>query len=224
MLKVGDLPDVEAETVGCSRSECDQKIHRRHAGTQRLPCGNIEAPSEPKLDQGCEGKLCRWRRHQIEAKSHARHADQKRGHKHHRHHCQSERLGRTFLRSFSGLADACTLNDKGGAVADIIDGCDQIGRFHRGFCHLDPRRFGCEIDISFQDTGNGPQSFFNPADAGGACHAVNVEVDHLVMRHCDSLSECSSGAVPADAVALPSNPGLPRYGAEEGSFPVAMAD
>ena len=33
MLKVGDLPDVEAETVGCSRPECDQKIHRRHAGT-----------------------------------------------------------------------------------------------------------------------------------------------------------------------------------------------
>lgn len=183
MVKVGDLPDVEAEPVSSRRPECNQKIHRRDTGSQRLPRGNIEAPSEPELDQACERKLSRWRRHQIEAERHACHAEQKRGNKHHSHYCQSERLGRAFLCSFSGLAHARTLSDESRAIADIIDSCDQIGRVHRGFRHLDPRRLGREIDIGFQDASDGTQGFFNPADAGGACHAVNIEVDHFVAWH-----------------------------------------
>ena len=87
------------------------------------------------------------------------------------------------MRSFSGLAYAATLNDKRGAVADIIDRCDQIGRFHGGILHLDPRCLGCEIDIGFQDAGDRAKGLFNTADAGCACHAVNIEVDHLVTGH-----------------------------------------
>ncbi len=170
---------VDAEAPRRRGAEGDQQVHVARPGAHRLERGLVEAPAEPELDRRGQSQLEPARRHDVVAQQIANHADDERRRK--RRGDQdvpkvAAAAGLGLVARFGGGL----VGDGRGLIARLFDGGHQGGRVYsmtEDVCSL-----GREIDRGLRDPGHLFQRALDPADAGGAGHAFDAEVELGLRR------------------------------------------
>ena len=165
----------EAVAIGDRGAHGHQQVHIARPGPQGLVARHIEAPAQNELHRRRQRPLQPEGQHDPEHGQGERQGERE-GHDHPPALVNHAR----FIRSGDlGVAGGVAGEDFG-LIARVFHGGHEIGGSQQAVLGLHRRLFGCEIDQRGDDAGNRRQRRFNAADATGAGHAADLEVEGLV--------------------------------------------
>ncbi len=170
-------PLIEAQAVTGAGADGDQQVHVAGTSAHGLPAGDVEARTEDELHRRGEQELDPCRQHPVLPEQLAEHRQHQRcGQQQAGDHRPAFALQAPLGILFRALpaAGACL-------VAGGLDRLDQRSRVRRAD-HFDMRALAGQVHRGAAYTGHLEQRPLDPADAAGAGHAFDVQLDAL-QRH-----------------------------------------
>ncbi|MNE31415.1 hypothetical protein D3C80_1249810 [compost metagenome] len=169
----GLCPLVQAQAVTGAGAQGHQQVHVAGTGTHGLPGRHIEARTENELHGRCQHKLRPGGQHPVQAEG---------LHQHRQHQRQGQQQGSSDGQAFvaqAALGIALLILARmrqAGAIAGLFHGVDQKAVVE-GREHLEVRAFAGQVDADLLDPGQFAERAFDTADAAGAGHAADLQLD-----------------------------------------------
>ncbi|MNE16829.1 hypothetical protein D3C80_1097830 [compost metagenome] len=169
-------PFIDTQAVTGAGPDGDQQVHVASTSAHGFPGGDIETCAENELHRGGEDELRPGRQHPVHTER-LQHHRQYQGQR--QQYRQGHRPALLAQAAFGiGLIDLGALR-QAGRVAGMDDGVDQAAAVELAE-HLDVRTFVGQVDTDLLYAGYFGQCPFDPAGAGGAGHAADLQLQALV--------------------------------------------
>jgi len=168
---------IEAQAVTGAGADGDQQVHVAGTGAHRLPAGDVEARTEDELHRCGEQELDPCRQHPVLPEQFAEH----RQHQRSSQQQAGDHRPAFALQAPLGILFGALLVTGACLVAGGLDSLDQRSRVRRAD-HFDMRALAGQVHRGAAYTGHLEQRPLDPADAAGAGHAFDIQLD-VLQRH-----------------------------------------